>query len=410
MRFINFGHLDIKFLIPITGGIVRLIYKYVIVLNDKYEALECNPFLISIYAYIGMIFAFIPYLIFKYRSKEVFINSVNSEILQTKSKLDIELLVHPDIFEGVKYNKYKYIAITSIFDLINTLLSCIFCRNVVYNLWIFDIIFISLFSYIILKSKLYKHQYITMIIILLLGFALNIIEYFKLDESKNSLNFIEIFTKFLTEIFFSLAIVIIKYNLEKNFCSPYEICIWEGLLGLIMNIICLLIINAVGVTIDNIEYPNNIKQYFSNYNFNDFIVSLMVILVNFIYNTSLMLTCNYFTPAHILIISIIKEYHYYLQKEGNLILNLVGFIILVIILFMFLIFVEIIELNIFNISYNTKKNIEIRSVLDSLVDNNDNNDNNDNIIGLNEEIKSEEIKSEEESRINSTFSITSDNL
>jgi hypothetical protein len=249
-----------------------------------------------------------------------------------------------------------------------------------------------------------------MIIILLLGFALNIIEYFKLDESKNSLNFIEIFTKFLTEIFFSLAIVIIKYNLEKNFCSPYEICIWEGLLGLIMNIICLLIINAVGVTIDNIEYPNNIKQYFSNYNFNDFIVSLMVVLVNFIYNTSLMLTCNYFTPAHILIISIIKEYHYYLQKEGNLILNLVGFIILVIILFMFLIFVEIIELNIFNISYNTKKNIEIRSVLDSLVDNNDNNDNNDNIIGLNEEIKSEEIKSEEESRINSTFSITSDNL
>ena len=55
MRFINFGHLDIKFLIPITGGIVRLIYKYVIVLNDKYEALECNPLLISIYAYIGMI-------------------------------------------------------------------------------------------------------------------------------------------------------------------------------------------------------------------------------------------------------------------------------------------------------------------------------------------------------------------
>jgi len=399
MRFINIGQLDIKFLIPITGGVIRLIYKYVIILFDKYEALECNPFLISIYSYIGMIFAFIPYLIFKYRSKEVPINSVNSEVLQNKSKLNLELLVHPDIFEEIKYNKYKYIVITSIFDLINTFLACMFCRNVVYNLWIFDIIFISLFSYIILKSKFYKHQYITMIIILLLGFVLNIIEYFKLDESKNTFNFIEIFTKFLTEIFFSLAIVIIKYNLDKNFCSPYEICLWEGLLGLIMDIICLLIINAVGLTIDDIKYPNNIKQYFSNYNFNDFIVMLMVILVNFIYNTSLMLTCNYFTPAHILIISIIKEYHYYLQKEGNLFLNLLGFVILVVILFMFLIFVEIIELNIFNISYNTKKNIEIRSVLDSFVDNNEN----DNILN-------EEIKDEEESRMNSTFSINSDNL
>ena len=60
MGCINCGQLDIKFLIPISGGVVRLIYNYIIVLNEKYEALGINPFLVSIYTYMGMILAFIP--------------------------------------------------------------------------------------------------------------------------------------------------------------------------------------------------------------------------------------------------------------------------------------------------------------------------------------------------------------
>ena len=68
MRIISLGRVNIKFLIPILGGAFRLIYKYIIILNDKYEALTINPFLFSIYTYIGMILAFIPYLILNYRS------------------------------------------------------------------------------------------------------------------------------------------------------------------------------------------------------------------------------------------------------------------------------------------------------------------------------------------------------
>ena len=49
---------------------------------------------------------------------------------------------------------------------------------------------------------------------------------------------------------------------------------------------------------------------------------------------------------------------------------------------MLLVFVEIIELNFWNISYNTKKNIELRSLTDSSIENNYN-------ININDE-KSEE--------------------
>jgi len=394
MKIISLGRINIKFLIPILGGIIRLIYKYIIVLNDKYEALTINPFLLSIYTYIGMILAFIPYLIRNYRSKKSYINP---DIFPNESKLNIKLIFHNDIFKKTRFNKYKYIVIASIFDFISTLLSYVFCMNVVYNLWIFDIIFISIFSYFILGSKFYRHQYLSMIIILVLGFILNIIEYIKLDESENSFSLIDVFIKFLTEIFFCLTIVIIKYNLEKNYSSPYELCIWEGAIGLILHIICLVIINSLELTIGGNEYPKNIKYYFDNYNINDFIESLIVIITGFVFNISLMLTCNYFTPAHVLITSIIKEYHYYLQKGEYPVLNIIGFLILVIILFAFLIFVEIIEINIFNISFNTKKNIERRSRLDSYLDINN--------IGLNDE----KILEDEDS-LNSTFSTNNKNV
>ena len=52
----------------------------------------------------------------------------------------------------------------------------------------------------------------------------------------------------------------------------------------------------------------------------------------------------------------------------NFIFNILGIITLILIAFTFLIFIEIIELDVFNISYNTKKNIEKRSRIDSQVD------------------------------------------
>ena len=143
--------------------------------------------------------------------------------------------------------------------------------------------------------------------------------------------------------------------------------------------------------------PIFITCYFENYNINDFIESLIVIIVGCLYNISLILTCNYFTPAHILIVSIIKEYHLYLQKGGNVIFNIFGFFILFIILFWFLVFVEIIELNPCNISHNTKKNIERRSQMESYVEPN------------NEDIN-EENKEEEEDIFNSSSSTNNENL
>ena len=103
------------------------------------------------------------------------------------------------------------------------------------------------------------------------------------------------------------------------------------------------------------------------------------ILLHCIYNVFLLLTCYYFTPCHILIIWIIQELRNYFGINKDLVLNILGILTLILITFMFLIFIEIIELNFFNISYNTKNNVERRSIFESFNGNNNhlNNEQND---------------------------------
>ena len=203
MRIITFGKIDKRFLIPVIGGIIKLIYRFLLNINPKYEILLNNPFILSVYTNIGMVLAFIPYIILKYRSKKI-----NLNISENKPKLNIEF-VHNDVLKKARIKKYKLILLTTIFDFSQTLLILIFCMKCIYNLWIFEILFISLFSYLLLKTKLYKHQYLSMIIIIILGLVLNILEYYK-SGTDNEFNILEIIIKFIGEIFLSLNIVIAK--------------------------------------------------------------------------------------------------------------------------------------------------------------------------------------------------------
>ena len=120
------------------------------------------------------------------------------------------------------------------------------------------------------------------------------------------------------------------------------------------------------MTIDGSQYPDNFFELFDNYDVYDFLLCISIIASSAIFNMSLLVTINYFTPYHIIIIQIFREFYNSLDSDNNTILNILSFFILALITFMFLVFIEIIELNIFNISYNTKRNIQLRSFDDSL--------------------------------------------
>ena len=69
MKFIKFLKINKKFLIPVIGGVIVLVYRIFINKIPKYDIIEKNPFLINIYISLGMFFAFILNLILKHRIK-----------------------------------------------------------------------------------------------------------------------------------------------------------------------------------------------------------------------------------------------------------------------------------------------------------------------------------------------------
>ena len=362
MKFISIGTIDIKFLIPVVGGLVGLIYRIFIVKSPKLGIIKQNPFLRSMYVTFGMILALIPLLIIKYKSK------VGNDGQIIKSEYLKQLKDSKDAIKKTKCKKFRFILYSTIFDFLQTLL--ISLVYFVYNLWIFDIIIMSLFSFLILKTKYYKHQFISMIFIIILGFGLNIIAYFKFDKTGDVIKSFSTLMQFISEISVCLMVVIMKYNMEKNYCNPYELCFWEGVFGFILNLIFLVIFCQFEISLYGIKHPDNLIKYFNEYDYNDFIVCLSIIAFYFLLDLSIILTCNYFTPIHTLIISIINETFRHLipDSNSNFILNILSIIFLFLITIMFLVFIEVIEINICNLSYNTKRNIELRSKTDVLIE------------------------------------------
>ena len=142
-----------------------------------------------------------------------------------------------------------------------------------------------------------------------------------------------------------------KYNLEKNYCEPYEFSLWEGVFGFILYSICLAVFCLFKLSVNDIKYPDILIKYFNEYDYNDFILCFSKIIKDFTFNISIILTRDYFTPIHILIIYIISDTILFFKTGLNWTLNILGLFILILMAIMFLVFIEVIEINIYNLFY-----------------------------------------------------------
>ena len=222
----------------------------------KYDILNLNPFLLYMYVALGMILAFIPFLIIKYKSKRE--NKIYNEQI-IKSELYKQLKDNKDVIKKMKFKKYRFILYSAILSLSPKLLrALIYSTNFIYNLSFFDIIIMSLFSFLILKIKYYKHQFISMIIIVILGFGFNIIKYFQLDDTEDKLNVFGIFIQLFSEICYCLGGIFWKYTMEKTYCNPYELCFFGGVMEFILYSIYLIIFCRFKLTLYGIPHPDNL--------------------------------------------------------------------------------------------------------------------------------------------------------
>ena len=367
MKFlISIGYIDKNIFYPIAGGLMSILFKFL--LKKTKSNLSSYPLIISEESSMGMSLAFILLLIYKKKDKKNINNkilNINNEIINSNNSQLIEY-EYTDVYEIIIYDKFKYILLTSVLDCIQTIISINIYFDIKMNMWIFDILFISLFSHLIFKNKIYSHHYISIILIILIGIAIDIIaEYY----NNISDNILKICLKFFNEIIFSFIIVINKFTIERKFSKSYEICFYQGFF-------CFIIYSLILAVSCCFDIFNNLV-YIKNFNYNELIILFSVIIIQFLYNLFILITNEKTNPCHIIIIVIISQLGYHILDLMDSTLTDIDIIIIIglcLILFMTLIFNEIIEINCFGLEKNTKKNIIIRSKIDlinSYIDNNE---------------------------------------
>ena len=369
MAIISFGNINKKILFAIFGGIFKLLSDLLIKFLRKSKKIEIreHPFILGINAGLGYCISFIPFLIFKR----------NYEYLKQKNfDVDKKLIYNEtdDYFLEKREKKFRPWLIIAFCDFFQKLLSFIYIS--LYNFWMFDILFILIFSHFILKVKLYKHHFISLMLIIIFGIIINII--YNIYEEISEEFFFKILNTFIIEIIFSLQIVVAKYAMEYKLSSPYEICLFEGVFILVINLILLIIFTFIPMSeikyIKNTKYEgkmyiDNFFQYFSKISYIEVISFIIIMLGRFGFNIFCLLIIKYFTPSHSIIILIIGEVYFAFNDLEPLWRVFIEYFIYALLIFVMLVFLEIIEINLWGLQKNTERNISLRAgQIESIMD------------------------------------------
>ena len=358
---ISCGDINKNIIYVLIGGLGKIFAE---VIYDVDREITKHPFYLGIASGLGMSLSLIPFLVFKKKSKIqkdqlIFINNEknsisyndNNEKDKNKKKL--------------KYQKYLLILASAFLDFCQKILSYVFIDNIDYNFWIFDMIFLSLFSYIVLKIKLYIHQYLTIGIMIILGISINVINLYDVEDKNRYKNILLVL---LIEIIYSLSMVINKFLMEYRFCSPYEISFSQGIFGLIINTILLTIFSHIEMKNEkyqNIEYMgkkylDNFYQFTKGINIKIILVFIVSMICRLSFNLFSIITVKNYTPSHIALILLIGEITFIFNSEIDW-KFFTKIIILIILAFSLLVFTEIIELNFCGLQKYTRKNIAERA-------------------------------------------------
>ena len=341
MAFISIGKID-KNLIPMIAGCIFCFLNRIL---NQYDGslLFKNQIMMNIYISTSKLFTIIPFILLKINSKKVSSNNIqtikNQQALKYMNKSGAKRIIA---------GKWGFIFLAVMIYFVNQIFFVLTIK-VHSNTTILNILITSLFYYLIFKIKLYRHHYLSIILIIIVGFIIDMILGNLLFDIDNNLGLF--FFRLLREVLFSLSSVVDKYILEKKFGSVYEILLTNGVITSTLFIIFAIIDhNFFGIY--------NYEEYFNNFNTTELLVASGVIITQLGLNVSILFTNKNNSPCHIFIIFIFGQLAYYIDFSGS---DAIVIFCLIIILFLSFVFNEILEINFLGLSDNTKKNISKRA-------------------------------------------------
>ena len=233
----------------------------------------------------------------------------------------------------------------------------------------FELIFMFLIYKFVYKFRIYQHQYVSILFLTILGLTTFIIR--NLDNINEGLILFKLFIQILYSFLKSIITVYISMWMKYKYISPYKACWVFGIINFIIITIIYVIVSLVPCNNENfciIDY--NGKKYIDNILiifkvqylivFLFFILKAIILVINYI-------IINEFSIFHSFLVIQLEQITELLRKDYKDDIYLKVFInvlLIAISIFFILMLLEIIEINICNLSQNTKKNIGNRAILD----------------------------------------------
>ena len=378
--WIELSEFNLKLFIPLIFPVFKRIQDLTKKLYIK-KGYDDHTLFKTFRYYLCHILAFVPLLIVYYRTKKAENDLIEIKEENTEKLESVKTLTHNDtLFKtntiaDLKVANTRKKRMKSYIFLGGLCILSLFCyyyryffekysaREFKQSMGIFfDIGGYIVLSMLILKQKLYFHNFVSMGIIAVLLIVLFIMTTVCIED-KNS-----IWKSFIYYLFYILLFILYdvlkKKYMNMFFNTPYFMMLVIGIFGCVF----VLIYDFIAFLIDN-NKEEVAKGFRENINDAGKAFALILdLIIHFIWNLGLWLTIYYLTPCHIFMSEYISEYIYYIQDVNNppnpkfyKTHNVVIFSIFAFINFCCcLVFNEVIILNFFNLDYNTKKRIQER--------------------------------------------------
>ena len=146
--------------------------------------------------------------------------------------------------------------------------------------------------------KLFKHHYLSIIIITLFGIAHNFIEGHFITENFTQ-NYKGHIIYFFAESIFNVSYVLYKFFMIKKFIKSYAILFFQGLIELILGIIFL------AITTKYFPEFDSLTTYLENLDSSDITIFISLIFINFVTYVTIFIIIDIFTPFHIFLLNIL---------------------------------------------------------------------------------------------------------
>lgn len=419
MTFISFGKWKKKNFFIISSIILSyLIYQFEYYSSFYYDCLNFNtPHLFALYFSFtslgNILFGGILYIIIEKKSKtnndNITHNKANQNKNNEKGKKNISIaLLYDDTFNEIKIS-IKYFIFSSLLEFLSNFSFSIVLdfidieSKMLFNG--FEIIIIKIIGTYIFKNYLYKHQIISIIILLILlilgivsreeflraiinnTFFINesiqkYIQFIAKNKTGSYLKYYYIIFVVFGNITNSLSIWVDNWIMTVKLCNPYKLLFFKGLFGIIPSLLVQILLFYLLGERDKIEDEkltiiNLLKRVsfpFSSFNSlkNIIFIFLFFIFVG-LYQFSIIYTNNKFQPefvGFVIIFSsglsiITNEINILLYKCSHKLFYLIPIFYFIISLIMSLIICEIIILHFCGCDKNTSSNIDKRATLEA---------------------------------------------